>query len=181
VPFVFSTDQAQVNEQQTAYGLAVWKDANWVAYAFVSQRHRTRIAKVVLLDTGDSHITYERVDAITLLNRFTLPNEAIWTPCNEPGVEPQVEDMVVDVGRSVLYAAQEDVGIWRIGVDFAVPVLIDRVREYGVPATFDPELEECTIHYDQDPGFGGQHLSADAEGLTIYYGADLNGYLLASS
>jgi len=50
-----------------------------------------------------------------------------------------------------------------------------------VPWEFDAAAEECTILYDQDPGFGGQHLAADAEGLTIYYGPNLEGYVLASS
>ena len=49
----------------------------------------------------------------------------------------------------------------------------------GVPWEFDAEEGECTVHYEQDPGFAGQHLTADAEGLTIYYGPGLSGYLLA--
>jgi 3-phytase len=180
-PFVFSVDQAQVNEQRTAYGLAVAKEADGTPYAFVSQRERTVIAKVQLLDAGDGMVTYQVVNAITLPKSFTLPNGVTWEPCGDPGEEPQVEGMVVDSGRHVLYAAQEDVGIWRIQVSLIDPVLIDRVREYGVPWEFDAVEEECTILSDQDPGFGGQHLSADAEGLTIYYGPALEGYVLASS
>ncbi|CAM4106180.1 phytase [Kibdelosporangium persicum] len=56
------------------------------------------------------------------------------------------------------------------------PVLIDKVREFGVPGTYDPETEECEP--GTDPGFGGKHISADVEGLTIHYGRNL---LLASS
>jgi 3-phytase len=37
------------------------------------------------------------------------------------------------------------------------------------------------VDWSADPGFGGRHLSADAEGLTIYYGPGRRGYLLASS
>ncbi len=58
--------------------------------------------------------------------------------------------------------------------------MIDRVREYGVPAEFDPVTEECAGS-GPDPGFGGRHLSADAEGLTIARSAHGEGYLLASS
>ena len=180
VPFVFSADQAQVNEQQTAYGLAVWKDDHGAAFAFVSQRHRTVVANVSLQDTGDGHISYQVVGSVTLPKSFVLPDGTTWEPCGEPGEEPQVEGMVVDAGRKVLYAAQEDVGIWRMGLDFGTPILIDKVREYGVPGVFDPAAEECALFHDQNPGFGGEHLSADAEGLTIYYGHGLEGYLLAS-
>ncbi|THA40773.1 phytase [Streptomyces sp. A1547] len=81
-------------------------------------------------------------------------------------------------GRS--YAGQEDVGIWRMRADLtSAPVLVDRVREYGVPATYDEETEECTP--GTDPGFGGRRLSADVEGLTIVDEGDGEGYLMASS
>ena len=181
VPFVFSEDQTQVNDQRTAYGLAAWKDKDGTAYAFVSQRERTVIAKVRLLDAEDGTVSYQAVGSVALPKSFALPNSTTWEPCGDPGTEPQVEGMVVDRDRRVLYAAQEDVGIWRMELDFTNPVLIDRVREYGVPWEFDAAAEECTILYDQDPGLGGQHLAADAEGLTIYYGPNLEGYVLASS
>jgi 3-phytase len=44
-----------------------------------------------------------------------------------------------------------------------------------VPQAYDPETEECSVS-GADPGFGGRHLTADAEGLTV--GDD---YLIASS
>ena len=182
VPFVFSADQAEVNEQTSAYGLAVWRsDAE--AFVFTSQRHRTGIAMVRLVDDGGA-VSYERVVEVTLPGSFLLPNGDTWAPCEDPGEGPQVEGMVVDQGRGILYAAQEDIGIWRIRVSNAglgTPQLIERVREYGVPATFDPVEEECVVDFGADPGFGGTHLSADAEGLTIYYGHGNQGYLLASS
>ena len=181
VPFVFSGDQTQVNAQRTAYGLAAWKEKDGTSYAFVSQRERTVIANVRLLDAGDGTVGYEVVGSVTLPKRFTLPNGTTWKPCGDPGTEPQVEGMAVDRDRRVLYAAQEDVGIWRMDLNFTNPVLIDRVREYGVLWEFDAEQEECVILYEQDPGFGGQHLAADAEGLTIYSGPNLEGYVLASS
>lgn len=91
--------------------------------------------------------------------------------------------MVVDQELGILYAGQEDVGIWRISAAFeaASPVLVDKVREFGVPYTYDTEEEECVINYAADPGYGGKYLSADVEGLTIYYTASNQGYLLASS
>ncbi len=99
---------------------------------------------------------------------FRLSDGTSWTPCGEPGEGPQVEGMVVDPQHDVLYAAQEDVGVWRIPLQreaFGRPVLIDRVREFGRDATYDPETEECTVSAIPHPD-SGTHLSADAEGLT---------------
>lgn len=58
-------------------------------------------------------------------------------------------------------------------------MLIDRVREFGVFAVYDEDTEECVVV--RDPGFGGRLLTADVEGLDIYYAGRLGGYLLASS
>ncbi|MFI6454250.1 phytase [Streptosporangium amethystogenes] len=178
-PFVFNTTQQQVNDAETAYGLATWKDSTGT-YALVSRRHRTSIGLVKLLPKPNGKVGYQLVKTLNLPPSFTLPNGQSWTPCDEPGREPQVEGMVVDQEKDVLYAAQEDVGIWRMRADLTgTPVLMDKVREYGVPATYDPATEECTP--GTDPGYGGQRLTADAEGLTIYYREDGKGYLLASS
>lgn len=83
----------------------------------------------------------------------------------------------------MLYAAQEDVGIWRIPLSakgFGQPELIDRVREFGVPAKYDEQTEEC-VPAGADPGFGGKWLTADAEGLTIADAGHGRGQLVASS
>jgi 3-phytase len=58
--------------------------------------------------------------------------------------------------------------------------LIDRVRDFGVPATYDEATETCLVT-GADPGQGGQHLTADAEGLTLAQRRDGSGYLFASS
>src|SRR5262245_47720194 len=48
-PYIFSRDQAEVDTAATAYGLATTRLADGaVAFAFVSQRHRTRLANVAL-------------------------------------------------------------------------------------------------------------------------------------
>ncbi|GLW11255.1 hydrolase [Microtetraspora sp. NBRC 13810] len=177
-PFVFNAGQEEVNEARTAYGVATWKDRTGV-YALVSRRHETSVALVRLKPVAGGKVGYEVVRTLTLPSSFRLPDGTTWTPCLEPGELPQVEGMVVDAERDVLYAAQEDVGVWRLPADLTGrPELVDRVREYGVPGTYDPETEECDP--GPDPGFGGTHLAADAEGLTIYYHGDGTGYLLAS-
>ncbi|MDF5736747.1 MULTISPECIES: phytase [unclassified Nostoc] len=90
-----------------------------------------------------------------LVREFTIPS-----PITE-GRSPQTEGMVVDQETGFLYIAQEDVGIWKFQAEpdgGTTGKLIDRVR-------FE----------------GGSHLTDDAEGLTIYYGKNGTGYLLASS
>ncbi|MGW0600032.1 phytase [Streptomyces sp. NPDC002776] len=178
---VFSADQEEINDQRTAYGLATWTDrASGRSYALVSRRETTSVALLELLPTRSGTVGYRKLRTIGLPSSFTLPDGTSWTPCLEPGELPQVEGMVVDPANGVLYAGQEDVGIWRLRADLTgTPRLIDKVREYGVPGTYDEATEECTP--GADPGYGGTRLSADVEGLTLLPEADGDGYLLASS
>ncbi|MEU9052310.1 phytase [Streptomyces sp. NPDC048384] len=179
---VFAASEAEVDDQRTAYGLAAFSDDD-NAYVAVSRRSETRV-RLLQLEDRDGRVGYKAEDTLDLPGSFTLPNGKSWTPCADPGDHAQVEGMVVDQEEHVLYAAQEDVGLWRVDLDdeeFGRPKLIDRVREYGTPWTYDAEEEECVIDTAGDPGFGGEHLSADAEGATIYHAADGKGYLLASS
>jgi 3-phytase len=113
------------------------------------------VARLRLVAEGGL-VSYRVAAELTLPGRFRLPDGTSWAPCGEPGEEPQVEGMVVDTRRKVLYAAQEDVGVWRMGVDLdrTRPSLVDRVREFGVPAGFDEAEEECVVDWTADPGFG---------------------------
>jgi 3-phytase len=90
-----------------------------------------------------------------LVREFTIPSPST------AGRSPQTEGMVVDQETGFLYIAQEDVGIWKFQAEpngGTTGKLIDRVRSEG-----------------------GFHLTDDTEGLTIYYGKNGTGYLLASS
>ena len=154
----------------------------------VSQRHRTVIALLRLVAGPGRTVGFERVDTIELPSTFTLPRGRSWTPCaEEEGELPQVEGMVADARRGFLFAAQEDVGIWRIPVGgdrFGGAKLFDRVREFGrdYTRTFDPDEEEFVCEIDpSSPSAGSDYLAADAEGLTIYRLQGARGYLLASS
>ncbi|MFJ8863192.1 phytase [Streptomyces sp. NPDC102451] len=177
---VFSSGQAEINEQRTAYGLATWQDrSSGRSYALVSRRNTTDLALLELRPTAAGTVGYRKVRTLSLPSSFRLPDGTSWTPCGEPDELPQVEGMVVDPENGTLYAGQEDVGIWRLpaGLD-GRPVLVDKVREYGVPGTYDPETEECAP--GRDPGFGGKRLAADVEGLTLFRKAGGHGYLMAS-
>jgi 3-phytase len=177
---VFSSGQDEINDQNTAYGLATWTDrSTGRSYALASRRNRTTVALLEITPGPGGTVGYRKVRTIDLPSAFLLPNGTSWTPCGEPDELPQVEGMVVDPANGVLYAGQEDVGIWRLPADLrGKPVLVDKVREYGVPGTYDEETEECTP--GADPGYGGEHLSADVEGLTLLTEDDGDGYVLAS-
>jgi len=73
------------------------------------------------------------------------------------GDNPQVEGMVVDSELGFAYLAQEQVGIWKLAAD----------PEGGEPVLIHPVDDDL--------------LTADAEGLTLYFGPAGTGYLLASS
>lgn len=178
---VFSGDQDEVNEQRTAYGLATWTDrTTGRSYALVSRRERTSIALLEILPGRSGTVGYRKIRTLDLPSSFRLPDGSSWTPCAEPGELPQVEGMVVDPADGTLYAGQEDVGIWRLRADLTgAPTLVDKVREYGVPGTYDEETDECAA--GADPGFGGKRLAADVEGLTLITEPDGDGYVLASS
>ncbi|NUT96096.1 MAG: phytase [Saccharothrix sp.] len=174
---VFSASEDEVDDQRTAYGLAAGR-VDRTPVVVVNRRHETRVALLHVVPTAGGTVGTRVVSTVDLSSTFPLPNGTSWTPCAEPGEGPQLEGMVVDSANRVLYAAQEDVGIWRIpltATGFGTPRLIDRVRSFGVPQTYDPETEECSVS-GADPGFGGTHLEADAEGLTV--GGD---HLVASS
>ncbi|WP_030673158.1 phytase [Streptomyces rimosus] len=180
-PPVFSTSQQEIDGQRTAYGLATWTDkATGRSYALVSRRERTTLALLELTPGTGGTVGYRKVRTLDLPAAFRLPNGKSWSPCAEPGELPQVEGMVVDARNGTLYAGQEDVGIWRLRADLTgTPKLIDKVREYGVPATYDEAAEKCVA--GADPGYGGKRLTADVEGLTLVEESKGDGYLLASS
>jgi 3-phytase len=165
-PLVFSASDSEVEEQRTAYGLAVLADpAGGAPWVVVSRRHETRLGLFRLTFEADG-VGYRPVAQVDLPDTF-----GDWTPCAEPGERPQIEGMVVDRTDGVLYAAQEDVGIWRIPLSrkgFGQPALVDRVRGFGQPAGYDEETEECVPTGPPSPE-AGRYLTADAEGLTIAY------------
>lgn len=170
-PLVFSADLDAVQEQATAYGLSTFRSRGR-GYATVSQRSRTRLRLLRLVPAEDGRVSYRGVDSLRLPARFRLPNGRRWMPCDEPGALPQIEGQVVDRARGILFAGQEAVGLWRVPVSarggFGTPRLIERVREYGVPGTYDAKADECEP--GADPGFGGRRITADLEGLTIAAG-----------
>ncbi|RAS63024.1 3-phytase [Lentzea atacamensis] len=172
---VFSATEQEVDEQHTVYGLAAGRISG-EDVVVTSRRSETSIA-LLHVQKGTTYDT-KKVSTLDLPRTFTLPDGQRWTVCGEPGEGPQVEGMVIDERTNTLYAAQEDVGIWRIPLranGFGKPQLVDKVRTFGAPQKYNPDTEECEPD-GPNPGFGGKWLEADAEGLTI-----ADDVLLASS
>ena len=189
-PWIFVNSTEELDEANTAYGLAVTRTTpnGKHAFAFVSRSAFTSVAKLRLSATADGRVGYEVVDEFDLPETFRLSRGVTWSACHDDDGElSQVEGMVVDDDNGILYLGQEQVGIWATTV--ARPArhmaLVDRVREFGVPYSrvFDDAEEEfrCEYDYSRDPGLGSSYLTADVEGLTIYDAGHGRGYLLVSS
>ncbi|WP_116951673.1 phytase [Jiangella endophytica] len=181
--FLFSPDRETVDEEQTAYGVAVWQPGPAGTYAVVTQEGRTTIATARITPRRDGTVAYTDVERLALPDRFPLPGGGTWVPCEEPGVGPQLEGVAVDQRTDVLYATQEDVGLWRIPLPLGSgePRLIDTVADFGVHDVYDEETEECVPADPDQPGLGGPNLVADAEGVDVYYGRGRAGYVIVSS
>jgi 3-phytase len=171
----------------SAYGIAAWKGRDGAGYVAISQRHRTTLVLLRLVARPGGTVGFARLDRLVLPSTFEVRGRT-WSPCaEEEGELPQVEGMVADGGRGLLFAAQEDIGVWRIDVQstrFGHTKLIDRVHEFGQTYTRAPGEEEgefdCEID-ESSPSAGNPDLAADSEGLTIYRYGNNRGYLLASS
>lgn len=137
---------------RSAYGLAAYTSpVTGDSYIFVNRRQTGDVAQLKLVALDRGQVS------ATLVRNFTIP----LPPNSPPGTSAQTEGSVVDRETGYFYIAQEDVGIWKFLAEpdgGSTGTLIDRTRD-----------------------FGGSNLAADAEGLTIYYGPNGTGYLLASS
>ncbi|UYO96911.1 phytase [Microbacterium sp. M28] len=176
---IFSASQEEVNSEHTAYGLATWQEDDG-AYALVSRNSETEVALLELSDKGDGTVGWDVVRELALPAEFAMPDGSTWTTCDDPGQYAQVEGIAVDEESGTAYLGQELVGIWKVDADLTGEAeLVDTAIEFGLPGTYDAELDECV--YGENPGFGGDVLRTDIEGLTIYETDEGEGYLLASS
>ncbi|NPC91510.1 phytase [Bacillus sp. WMMC1349] len=73
-------------------------------------------------------------------------------------MDSQTEGLVTDDEYGTMFISEEDVAIWKFSAE--------------------PDGDSKGEIIDRA---GGQHLTADIEGLTLYYGEDGKGYLIASS
>ncbi|MDJ0511216.1 MAG: phytase [Crocosphaera sp.] len=138
--------------EATAYGVATYTSpVTGKVYTFVSQRDGDQIAQLELVSDGEGNINTE------IVRTFSVP-----IPPGGETEDAQVEGMVVDRELGYLYVGQEEFGIWRFLAE---------------PDSSNTGTIVDTVN-DINPN---SNLIADVEGLTIYYGEDGTGYLLASS
>ncbi|KNX37785.1 phytase [Luteipulveratus halotolerans] len=179
--FLFNPDRDAVGDEHTAYGVSVWQPRPGEAYAVITQEGTTRIA-TARITSSTNGVGYSDVQHLSMPGSFALPDGTTWTPCEEPGTGPQLEGLGVDQDTSTLYAAQEDVGLWRVPLPLGTgqPRLVDKVTDFGIQDRWNPETEECDP-VGPDRGLGGHLLTADAEGVDVYDGPGRTGYVVVSS
>lgn len=180
--FLFSKDRDAVDEEHTAYGLSVWQPRPGVSYAVVTQEGATTLATARIVERN-GRLGYADIRRQTMPATFPLPDGSTWKPCDEPGALPHFEGLAVDQRSGVLYAAQEDVGLWRLPLPLgsSKPTLVDKVKDFGVEDAYNAETEECEPVDPEASGFGGDRLTADVEGVDIYYAGGSAGYVIVSS
>lgn len=131
------TIQPAVDE---VYGFCFYKNtSNGQYYAFVNGKDG-KVEQYKMLPTKDDMIKFE------LVRNFQL--------------ESQVEGMVADYEKQLLYIGEENVGVWQYGAN----------PDDGETRKFIP-LTDST----------NPNIEYDIEGITLYYAANQEGYLLVSS
>lgn len=154
-------------DQNTVYGLALWRDQGRVLAA-VTQRGKARLRAFQLEGRRDGKVAVKPGRDF----RFPLRHDGQDLRVEDEDDplrdwSPQFEGLAVDQRTGTLYAGQEDVGIWRVdlraGTRDAAPFYEtrgSRVGSFKEPAS---------------------RVARDVEGLCIYHGPGRSGYLLASS
>lgn len=158
-----------VKDQHTAYGLTTWHDpASDAVYAIVAQRKEARLAQQRLVVRPDGLVTHVRT------RQWDFPyshagQDLTAGSKTDPDLDwsPQFEGLAVDAERGILFAGQEDVGLWRVDLRSGTAETAPFYEAAGTP--------KSPFHRPDS------RLVRDVEGLTIFYGPDGSGYLLVSS
>ncbi|BBE72510.1 phytase [Oharaeibacter diazotrophicus] len=158
-----------LDDQHTAYGLTTWSNrTTGKPLVIVTQRGEPRLGVFRLEPQKGGKIVAK------FLFDYRVPvvhdGQSLREESDDPKKDwsPQFEGLVVDQRNGILYAGQEDVGIWRIDLKKgakAVPTLV-----YETRGSTESSFHEPT-----------SVIARDVEGLCIYYGRNGTGYLLASS
>ena len=156
-----------LDDQMTIYGITGWKAADGTVMVAGTQRTNPRLGIFTLTPNADGTVAAKmardvRVPFAFMDQDLTVENE------DDPLLDwnPQFEGLVADKVSGVLYAGQEDVGIWQIdpvaGTAGAAPLVTTR----GSAKSTFTKLDSV--------------IARDVEGLAVYYGQTAR-YLLASS
>jgi 3-phytase len=156
-----------LDDQMTIYGITAWKTAEGKVMAAGTQRTNPRVGIFELTPTADGLVTARMVRDVRV--PFTFQGQDLTVENEEDPAQdwnPQFEGLVADKVSGLLYAGQEDVGIWQIdpvaGTAGTAPLITTRGSAKS-PFTAPDSM-----------------IARDVEGLTIFYGPTAR-YLLASS
>lgn len=154
-------------DQHSAYGLTTWKGPDGHR-AIVAQRNEARLVEHRLVVNADGTVGHER------LRHWDFPyshrgQDLTIESETDPALDwaAQFEGLAVDQERGMLFAGQEDVGLWRINLTTG--------------KADDKPFYETRGSAKSSFNVEESRVVRDVEGLTLYYGPDGSGYLLASS
>lgn len=157
-----------VDDQHSAYGLTLWHDkAAGAIHAIVAQRKEARLVQQRLLVGADGRVSHERVRHWDF--PYSHRGQDLTVENDDPALDwqSQFEGLVVDEERAILFAGQEDVGLWRV----------DLRSGKADEAPFYETRGSGRSPFNNDES----RIVRDVEGLALYRGADGKGYLIASS
>jgi 3-phytase len=156
-----------LDDQMTIYGITGWKAADGTVMVAGTQRTNPRIGIFTLTPNADGTVAAAMVRDVRV--PFVFQGQDLTVESEDDPTQdwsPQFEGLVADKVSGILYAGQEDVGIWQIdpvaGTASATPLVTTRgstASSFSVPDSV---------------------IARDVEGLSIYYGTTAR-YLLASS
>ena len=181
-------ESVSVGKQHSAYGIAHFSDVkDGKHYVLLNQRKQARIVQFELLAEPAGKVNVKPVPGRDWRFPYTYKGQSLRQEHDQDASRdwsPQFEGLVVDQRSGILYAGQEDVGLWRIdlrsGKADSSPFYETRGsgREfYAVQASPDgPVMQVKHSFFNPE-----SKITRDVEGLTIYYGPGGTGYLLTSS
>lgn len=160
-------EENPVDDQATVYGLTAWHDkAAKKVWVVGTQRHQPVVGVFSLEARNDGTV------AAVFDHDFQVPTshmgQDLWQESEEDALadfSPQFEGVVIDRTTGILYAGQEDVGIWTVPVTGGEPKLAYQTRGAASSSFFNDDSV----------------VTRDVEGLSIYYASTGTRYLLASS
>lgn len=181
-------ESVEVSKQRSVYGLAHYSDPmSGLHYVLVNQRKEARIVQLQLVNEAGGKVNTKTVAGRDWRFAYRFKGQDLREENEQDAsrdFSPQFEGMVVDQRNGLLYAGQESVGIWRVELRSGRPD----------DAPFYETRGSGVEHYMTVPAPGGQpmqvrhsffnadsRIARDVEGLTIYYGQQGRGYLIASS
>jgi len=193
-----------LDEQNTAYGLALLKEGNRVR-AFVSQRSRSRVKELLLRATGNGTVSYRTlrdyhfpvahtipaVDDKGVINKETIS----WEACRENANDDlQFEGLAVDQGQGVLYAGQEVVGVWKLPLLNDIPAqtqvihvpgffLMEKVKTFAMPyyAKLDDGEYACEYGDISNPPAGAVVVNGNPAMAGQFIEADAEGITIVEN